>query len=58
MTEADGNPIALVQGITGKVTGVHLEDGQTRLSVGEIDFGLDEILGIGLAEDPPEDGFL
>ena len=56
--DADGNPIALVQGITGKVTGVHVENGETRLSVGEVDFGLDEILGIGLAEDPPEEGFL
>ena len=44
--DTDGNPVPLVQGTAGEVTGVKVVDGDVVLEVGELELKLREILAI------------
>jgi flagellar basal-body rod modification protein FlgD len=44
--DADLEPVPLVQGTVGKVTGVKLSDGEVTLEIGELEIALGDVLSI------------
>ncbi|HIC81013.1 MAG TPA: hypothetical protein EYP07_08630 [Kiloniellaceae bacterium] len=44
--DSDDNPVPLVQGTAGQVTGVKVVDGQVVLEIGDLEIGLNEVLTI------------
>jgi flagellar basal-body rod modification protein FlgD len=44
--DADLEPVPLVQGTVGKVTGVKLSDGEVTLEIGELEIALSDVLSI------------
>ena len=45
------NPVALVQGINGRVTGVKQDEREIILQVGDIELRLEDVLSVGLADE-------
>ena len=48
--DADDNPVPLIQGTSGQVTGVKNVDGEIILEIGELELNLNEILAIQESE--------
>lgn len=52
-TDADSNPISLVQGISGQVTGVGLDGNEVLLSLGSLELPLGDVLNVRAAAHAP-----